>query len=181
MIITKPEYEQNKHFFLDIILKGGIFIFPSDTIYGIGCLASNTKAIKKIRELKNRPEQPFAIYAPSKKWIKENTKLQDKYLKLLPGKYTFITKPKKLTFSKQVIPKTNSVGVRLPNHWISNLVKDLKQPIVATSVNQNKKPPMTSLTNMDNRFNKVDFIIKEGTLNRKPSAVIDATTGKRLR
>jgi L-threonylcarbamoyladenylate synthase len=180
MIITKAKYEENKHFYLDLILKGATFIFPSDTIYGIGCLASNSKAIKKIRKWKQRPTQPFQIYAPSKIWIKENTKLQKKYLDLLPGKYTFITTRKKRDFAKEVNYTKDELGVRMPNHWISDIVRNLKVPIAATSVNVHGEKPMTALKDLNPLF-KVDFIIKEGTLNNSPSTMIDARTGECLR
>ena len=72
-----------------------IFIYPTDTIYGIGCNAEESKLVEKIREIKNRDKKPFSIIAPSIKWILENCETTEKEIsKYLPGPYTLILKKK---------------------------------------------------------------------------------------
>ena len=95
--LTKKEFLQNQNFYLKQIQKGKIFIYPTDTIYGIGCITSNKKSVAKIRKIKQRNTKPFSIIIPNKKWIKENciTKpTHQEYINKLPGKYTFIFKLK---------------------------------------------------------------------------------------
>ncbi|MCA9460458.1 MAG: Sua5/YciO/YrdC/YwlC family protein, partial [Nanoarchaeota archaeon] len=92
-VITKDEILQNLDFYLNEIKLGKIFIYPTDTIYGIGCSALVSKSISLIKKIKKRDEKAFSVIAPSKKWINENCNVLDvhkKYLEKLPGKYTFI-------------------------------------------------------------------------------------------
>lgn len=178
MIISKQEFLKNKKLYLNKIKRGSIFIYPTDTIYGIGCISTNKKSIKKIKKLKQRTIKPFSIIIPSKKWIIKNCKLNKnskRYIKKLPGKYTLILELK----NKKLSPNKNlkTIGVRIPKHWISTIVKELDQPIITTSVNTTNKPYMTSLKNLEkNISSKVDFIIYQGHLNNKPSKIINLTT-----
>ena len=183
MIISKKEFFKNKSLYIKKIEKGAVFIYPTDTIYGIGCISTNKKSIEKIRKIKQRTEKPFSIIAPSKKWIHENCKKNknlEKYLKKLPGKYTLILELK----NKKTSPNFNlkTIGVRIPKHWISKIVKEINQPIITTSVNISNEPHMTSLKDFDKTIKtKVDFIIYEGSLNNKPSKVIDLIANKIIR
>ena len=70
-IISKEVFVKNKDFYLKK-LKESIFIYPTDTIYGIGCDATNEILVKKIRDIKVRDDNPFSVIAPSKDWIKLN-------------------------------------------------------------------------------------------------------------
>jgi len=76
-VITKKEFLDNKEGHIKKIKAGSIFIYPTDTLYGIGCDAGNESIVKKIREVK-QTDQPFSVIAPSKDWIKQN-------LEYLPG------------------------------------------------------------------------------------------------
>ena len=69
-IVTKEEFLGSKAFYLKRISGGAVFIYPTDTIYGIGCDATNDAAVKRIREIKHRSENPFSVAVPSKNWIK---------------------------------------------------------------------------------------------------------------
>ncbi|GAG45638.1 unnamed protein product, partial [marine sediment metagenome] len=79
MIIKKKEIEIRK-------LRNSVFIYPTDTIYGIGCNALNSKLVKRIRRIKKRDNKPFSVIAPSKKWIYDNCEVDRKILKKLPGR-----------------------------------------------------------------------------------------------
>lgn len=80
-------------------LKKEIFIYPTDTIYGIGCDAENKTLVKKIREIKNRDNGSFSVIAPSINWILENCETDKKQIKkYLPGPYTLILKKKRRNF-----------------------------------------------------------------------------------
>ena len=74
-ILTKREVLMRKKELFRKIKEGAIFIYPTDTIYGIGCNAQDENAVLKIREIKNRPDTPLSVWVPSLKWIKENCEL----------------------------------------------------------------------------------------------------------
>ena len=181
-IYSKNDFIVNRPKIVSEIQKGAVFIYPTDTIYGIGCDATNDSAVKKIRELKGRDTKPFSIIAPSIDWIHDNCELSDKakgWLVRLPGPYTLILPLKNFN---AVCAHTNSgmktIGVRIPDHWIASLVTDAGKPVITTSVNLAGKTPSTKIEELE-QFN-VDFIIYEGEKKGKPSMVIDLTKGEKI-
>lgn len=182
-ILTKAELQTRFAEIAERISKGAVFIYPTDTIYGIGCNALDKTAVDKIRTIKDRPTNPFSVIAPSKKWITENciiTKEAKEWLNKLPGPYTLILKLKnKNAIVKSVNQGEDTIGVRIPAHWISGVVQELGFPIVTTSANRAGRPFMTSLEDLDPAIEEgVDFIIDEGEKNGKPSKIIDLVEGK---
>ncbi len=181
-VLTKAELQVRFDEIAERIKKGAIFIHPTDTIYGLSCNAQNEKAVAKIRQLKQRQGNPFSVWAPSIEWIKKNcviNKLGEEWLKKLPGPYTLILKLKnKSTIAKGVNLGQETLGVRIPEHWFSKVVNKLGFPIVTTSANQQGKPFMTILENLDPEIEVgVEFIIYEGEKSGHPSKIIDLVKG----
>jgi tRNA threonylcarbamoyl adenosine modification protein (Sua5/YciO/YrdC/YwlC family) len=155
---------------------GKIAIYPTDTIYGIGCNALFDESVKKIREIKKRPTTPFSVIAPYREWIPENCTVDEKYLDKLPGPFTFLCKTKGKIVSEHVNPGLGTLGVRLPDNWFSTLIAEMDIPFVTTSVNKAGERYMTSLEDIDHDIvNQVDFIIYDGPKNERPSTIIDFT------
>ena len=172
-ILIKEELGKRYEEIIERIKSGVVFIHPTDTIYGISCDATNKRAVKKVRLIKQRPSAPFSIWAPSKKWIKDNCIVDEKWLKYLPGPYTLIVKLKEKVIADN-ITNTEYVGVRIPDHWFSVVVKDLNHPIITTSANRTGEPFMISLETLDKDVEMgVDFMIYEGEKKGKPSTIID--------
>lgn len=178
-ILTKEEFLLEKLRLFDEILNGAIFIYPTDTIYGIGCDAANENAVKKVREIKGRQSNPFSVIAPSTEWIIENCAVNEKqkeYLELLPGPYTLILKVKSHPVAKSVSQGLSTLGIRIPDHWISEAVRELGVPIITTSANKSGSDYMTSLEDLDESIkSKVNFIVYDGVKEGKPSKIIDLT------
>lgn len=182
-ILTKKELELRKEEFTKKILSGAVFIHPTDTIYGLGCNALDEKAVERIRKIKERTDNPFSVWAPSLKWIKDNCvvdKKAEEWLKKLPGPYTLVLKLKnKKAVAKAVIPNTDNLGVRIPEHWFSKVVESLNLPIVTTSVNKAGQAFMTRLEDLEAQIlGKVDFMIYEGEKQARPSKIIDLVKGE---
>jgi len=175
-IVTKEEFEQRFDEFMKRILDGQIFIYGTDTIYGIGCDATNSEAVAKIREIKSRHEGPFSVIAPSKGWIEANCGSSEE-LDKLPGPYTIIMKLRnKDCVADEVHPGRKTIGVRIPNHWFSAAIEEIGVPIITTSVNKKDEPFMTSIEDLDSEIEKhIDFMINEGTISGRPSTLIDLT------
>jgi tRNA threonylcarbamoyl adenosine modification protein (Sua5/YciO/YrdC/YwlC family) len=178
-IVSKNEFEVNLHNFIKRIVEGQIFVYGTDTIYGIGCDATNSSAVERIRTIKSRQTNPFSVIAPSKEWIVENCQ-QTSELNKLPGPYTLIVKLKnKECIAEQVNSGKDTLGVRIPNHWFSAVVQEIGLPIVTTSVNKTGEPFMTAIEELDPALSHlIDFAIDEGKINGKPSTIIDVTQTK---
>lgn len=157
--------------------KKSVFIYPTDTIYGIGCDATDGVLIEKIRDLKGRADMPFSVIAPNKEWIREVCEITseaEKWLDKLPGPYTLILrlkKPEEISYS--VNNGSNTLGVRIPDHWISNIVAELKIPIVTTSANRTGEDHMNDIDSLSPILKKgVDFVLYEGEVKGSPSTLV---------
>ena len=179
-IINQKEVFKHK----ESILKGAIFIYPTDTIYGIGCNALIKESVDKIRQIKERGNIPFSIIAPSKEWIYQNCTIDEQakeWIEKLPGPYTLILKSKNKHLSENVSPGLSTVGVRIPKHWISKFVNELGIPIITTSVIKHTKGNMTSLKDLDPDIKtSVELILYEGAIKGKPSTIIDLTNNAKI-
>ena len=183
-ILNFEEVSLEKQSIIDDITRGAVFIHPTDTIYGIGCNAQLSSAVKKVRKLKARASNPFSVIAPSLGWIHENcivTKDAEEWLEKLPGPYTLILKLKNSCVAKSVNLGLSTLGVRIPNHWIRKLVEEAEVPVVTTSVNRANEEYMTSLEDLDPSIKGgIDFMIYEGSKEGKPSRIIDLTKDVRV-
>lgn len=182
-IITKDEAQLRKDEIKQKIKNGEVFIYPTDTIYGIGCNALDSKAVKKIRELKGRPTTPFSVIAPSKKWIEDNYivhKRAGKWMNKLPGPLTLILKARNAGVAPEVAPGLDTIGIRIPDHWFSSFIEELGIPVVTTSANKVGKMFMTALEDLDQEIKEgVNFIIYEGEKKGKPSDIVHLDKEKR--
>ncbi len=161
-------------------LAGKILIYPTDTIYGIGCDATNDKLVRKIRELKKRENKPFSVIAPSKKWIYDNCVLTGEartWVKKLPGPYTLVLKMKKKCVSPEVAKE--KVGVRMPANEFTKKVKTFGKPFVTTSVNISGEPSLKNPNKLKPSIAKgVDHLVDAGTIRGKASRVVDLSSGE---
>lgn len=177
-VLTRTELQIRIKEILERIAYGEIFIYPTDTIYGLGCNALNQKAVQKIRQLKaGRPTAPFSILVPTLEWVKKNgiiNKKTEKWLSQLPGPLTIIINLKnKKAIAKNVAPGMDTVGIRYPDHWFSRVVELLGVPIVTTSANKSREQFMTSIENIDPDLQKaVSFVIYEGPKAGRPSKIV---------
>ena len=178
-ILNFEEFKLEKPAIIDAIIRGSVFIHPTDTIYGIGCNAELSNSVKKVRQLKARATNPFSVIAPSFEWIRENcvvTEDGEEWLGKLPGPYTLIFKLKNNCVAKETNIGLKTLGVRIPNHWIKNIAAEANVPVITTSVNRSKEDYMTSLEDLDSAIKGgIDFILYEGKKEGKPSKIVDLT------
>ena len=183
-IINYDELKMERPSIIEAITRGAVFIYPTDTIYGIGCNAELSNAVKKVRLLKSRASNPFSVIAPSLQWIHENcivTKEGEEWLGRLPGPYTLIFKLKSNCVAKEVNPMLKTLGIRIPNHWFSKVAAEAEIPVVTTSVNRSNEDYMTSLEDLDPSIKGgVDFMIYEGKKEGNPSKIVDLTRDVRV-
>lgn len=154
------------------IQAGKIFIYPTDTIYGLGCNALDEKAIKKIREIKHRENKPLSIIAPSINWIHQNLVVDVELEKYLPGPYTVLLKKKDPKFLRWV-SENDKIGVRIPKSKFCDKIRKIGVPFITTSVNLSGEKPANLISEISEEIiNAVDYVIDEGKLSGKPSTLI---------
>ncbi len=183
--LTKSEVFLWRDDILRRVLGGEVFIHPTDTIYGLGCNATDEKAVKRIRQLKERYETPFSIWVPGKEWVKQNCVMNEnveRWLKELPGPYTLVVKLRnRNAIARNVNPGNGTVGIRIPNHWFGAFVEQLGVPIITTSANRTGRMFMTSLEDLDLEVQKgVRFIVYEGEKSGNPSKIINLVEGEKV-
>lgn len=174
--ITLDELKLNKEEFAEKISDGQVFVYPTDTIYGIGCDATNETAVLKLRNIKRQHDRPLSIIVPSINWIKDNCIINaeaETWLKKLPGPYTLVLKLKSKNKIARSVNDTGSIGIRIPKHEISKFVNYFGYPIVTTSANITGKMFMTSIDDIDSEIkNKIDFFIDNGEIKGTPSTIV---------
>ncbi|MEN6331535.1 MAG: L-threonylcarbamoyladenylate synthase [Smithella sp.] len=163
---------------VDVLRNGGVIIYPTDTVYGLGCSLSNKKGIEKIYEIKRRDKKkPLSFICSDLKHISQYAKVTDYAYKtmkrLLPGSYTFILEASRLV-PKIILPKRPTTGIRVPDNNIClALVRELGQPIISTSVKTAEGEDMGNPYIIQEYWSKlVDFIIDGGNIIPEPSSVI---------
>jgi tRNA threonylcarbamoyl adenosine modification protein (Sua5/YciO/YrdC/YwlC family) len=163
---------------VDILIKGGIVVYPTDTIYGIGCDIFNKKAIEKIYQLKQRNKnKPFSFICSDLKNISHYAKVSNYAYKtmrrLLPGPYTFILEGSKLV-PKIMLTKRKTAGIRVPDHTIClELVKGLGNPIITTSATMPDGSIVNDASLIHDVFrNRIDLVIDGDIAPGQPSSVI---------
>ncbi len=176
-----PETPQNRFLnkAVEVLKKGGIIIYPTDTIYGIGCDIFNKEALKRIFNIKNDGKNKlFSFICSDLKDISNYAKVSDSAYKIinrhLPGPYTFIL-PAAKQVPKKLWSKRKTVGIRIPdNNLTLTLVKMLGNPIISTSVTNRKGEILYDPFEIKNIFNlQVDLMLASGILAGTPSSVID--------
>ena len=153
----------------NIIKKGGIVIFPTETVYGIGANGFDENAIKKVYEVKKRPlSNPISLLVNSIDMINEVAKdiTEEEYnliKRFFPGPLTIILK------KKDIIPdvltaNSDTVGIRMPANEIAlKLIEYAGVPIATPSANISGKPSGTDITDIMKDFEgKVDYVIDDG-------------------
>ncbi|MDO8785800.1 MAG: L-threonylcarbamoyladenylate synthase [Syntrophales bacterium] len=162
---------------VDILRDGGIIIYPTDTVYGLGCDLFNKKGIEKIYEIKKREKkQPLSFVCANLKDISRYAIVSDYAYKtmrrFLPGPYTFILEASRLV-PKIILPKRQTTGIRVPDNQICiDLVKELGHPIISTSVKSNGDI-LGDPYEIKEKFGPcVDMIIDGGLLVPEQSSVV---------
>lgn len=178
------EQELNK--VVQILSDGGIAIFPTETVYGIGANAYNEESVRRIYEVKNRPgEKPLSIMVSGideicKYAIIENDVERKIINSFMPGAITIILKKKQGLFD-YISSGKDTIGIRIPdNKIILEILNKLKLPIVAPSANISGMPSGVSLEDIKKDFDgKVNVCINGGKAKLgESSTIVQVINGK---
>lgn len=169
---------------VDVLKKGGLIIYPTDTVYGLGCDITNTKALQRIAQIKGvkLEKANFSFICKDlsnlSDYVKQINSSTFKLLKrALPGAYTFVLPGSKTL--PNAFKNKKTVGIRVPNNAIAiELVKLLGNPIVSTSIHDEDEV-LEYTTDPELIFEKwqsrVDLVIDAGYGDNHASTVIDLT------
>ena len=165
----------------NIDLKGKIIAFPTDTVFGVGCMVDDLEAIKKIYEMKNRDySKPLAILCPNKdinKYVLNISDLANELMeKYWPGALTIIFKKSSL-INDLVSSNLDTVGFRMPNSKIALSVLNHFGIMATTSVNISGSAALNTSEEIEKEFSSfIDYmLIEEESLSCNSSTVVDAS------
>lgn len=181
-----PENPQEKKIreAVDILRNGGVIIYPTDTIYGIGCDIHNTRAVERVCQIKGvKPDKVNLSFICSdlthiSDYAKIETPVYKVMKKALPGPFTFVLETSSRV-PKYAGTKKKTIGIRVPDNNIAlALVRELGNPILSTSI-RDEDEVIEYSTDPELIYEKyrnlVDAVVNGGYGNNVASTVIDAT------
>ena len=182
MILTlHPETPQVRHLerIAELLRRDGIIAYPTDTLYGVGCLASRKKAVDRVLQLKRRePKKPLSLLCADMEMLCRYTRHLDtptfRLLKqMLPGPYTVL-----LPSSREVpryLQSKQTVGLRIPDHPFPRaLVGLLGEPIITTSAVLPDQPVLNTAWEIEEDLgHALDLVVDCGQPLGVPSTVVD--------
>ncbi len=163
---------------VEILRAGGTVIYPTDTVYGIGCDLMNLRAIERIYQIKRREKsKPFSFICSDLTHISRYAKVTNwayrTMRRLLPGPYTFILEGSRLV-PKILLTKRKTAGIRVPaNEICLALVRELGNPIISTSAATEEGEILNDASLLHDLFGRqVDAVIDGGPAPGEPSSVV---------
>ena len=185
LLTVHPDNPNPRHLktIIECLLNGGVIIYPTDTIYGLGCDIFQHKAIERIARIKQvdpaKAQLSFVCYDLSdlSKYTKSiSTPLYRLLKTYLPGPYTFIL-PASKEVPKILHSKKNTIGLRIPDNLIARtIVEELGHPLLSASLPGDMVEEYTDPSFMYDRFHKlVDIVVDGGIGGMIPSTIIDCT------
>lgn len=166
---------------LSVLRSGGVILYPTDTIWGIGCDATDDQAVEKIFRIKNRPEKKsmIVLIASSRDILKYVAAPPPEIWDLIENTSTPLTIifPGGIGLAPRLIDEEGNVAIRVvQDEFCRHLIKRLRKPLVSTSANISGKPFPESFAQIDREIiDNVDYAVnfrREDTEKKKPSKII---------
>ncbi len=162
-----------------ILKQGGVVAYPTETFYGLGCDATNPKAVQKLFDLKGRDSKvpiPILIgeFSQLPLYVEEIPPSAEKLIhKFWPGPLTLIFRAKEI-FPEELLAKTGKIAIRISSHPIAQeLTKKFALPLTTTSANRSGQPAASTPEQVENYFkNEIDGILNGGELSASQSSTI---------
>ncbi|MBS1531876.1 MAG: threonylcarbamoyl-AMP synthase [Bacteroidetes bacterium] len=166
---------------LKVVKEGGIILYPTDTIWGIGCDATNTDAVKKIFKLKQRDEAKSMIILLDtenklESYVREVPAIAYDLMEYAENPLTLVM-PGARNISPALISEDGSVGIRVAKHeFCQQLIQRLRKPLVSTSANISGKPSPQNFGQIDQEIiDEVDYVVDLEQHNmelKRPSTIM---------
>ena len=180
MLSVHPQSPQGRHIAraVEMLRDDGVVVYPTDTVYGLGCDITSKRGVERIVRVKGRdPKKPMSFVCADLTHISRYARVSNfayRILKrFLPGGYTFVLEASR-EVPKLLLTKQKTVGIRVPDHAVAlALVRELDHPILSTSANRTGGEPLNDPKEIQDVLGKeVDAILECGVLPRVPSTVV---------
>jgi L-threonylcarbamoyladenylate synthase len=175
------DYREDINAALKILREGGVIIYPTDTIWGLGCDATNQKAVEKIFAIKKREESKSLIilvngYQMLERYVESIPEAAASILDVADKPITIIY-PKGKNLAPSVLSAGGSVGIRIcSDDFCNELITRFRKPIVSTSANLSDMPSPRNFTEISEQIiSSADYVVKHRqweTETKTPSSVI---------
>ncbi len=175
---------------IKVIEENGVIVFPTDTVYGLICDATNQEAIQKLFQIKKRDlKKPIPVFIKDievAKQIAIISEKQERFLeKVWPGKVTVVLKAK-IDFPQGVLVEGKTIGLRVPNYAPLNALLDkINKSLSGTSANLAGEPSSLDINNIIAQFKnekfQPDLVVDAGILNSSQSSTVVDLIGKELK
>lgn len=159
---------------LKALKEDQVFIYPTDTLYGIGANALSFSALEKIYQIKERPtHMPMSMMVSDVTMLHEyafvSSKIDELVEKFLPGALTLILPAKNNDLPKRLFSVEGYLGFRIPDHvFCRRIGKDFHFPIITTSVNVSGQPALNNMRDIEDTFSeKIDLMIYDRELDKQ--------------
>ncbi|MBX3249865.1 MAG: threonylcarbamoyl-AMP synthase [Myxococcales bacterium] len=178
---THPEKRKIRQA-VEVLRRGGVIVYPTDTVYALGCDITQKKAVDRVYQLKRLDKgKPLAFVCPDLGDIARYAIVDDRAYRLmrrlLPGPYTFILDATR-EVPRTLMMKRKTVGIRVPHHEVAlELVRELGNPIVSTSATWEGEQ-LNDPDDLALRYKQADLILDAGWGGLDPSTVVDLTDGE---
>jgi L-threonylcarbamoyladenylate synthase len=166
---------------LEVLRKGGVILYPTDTVWGLGCDARNKEAVNKLFKIKERAEYKSVVVLVSdetmiNRYVKEVPEIAWELMESAEEPLTIVY-PDGRMLAENIIAADGSVGIRLVNdEFCKNLIHKFGKPITSTSANISGENAPSSFSDIKlDILNRVDYIVnlrQKETMNAKPSTII---------
>jgi tRNA threonylcarbamoyl adenosine modification protein (Sua5/YciO/YrdC/YwlC family) len=153
---------------ISALRSGAVMLYPTDTVYAIGCDLNSKSAVQKVRQIKqNSNDKPLTFLCPSLSNIAQYAEVSDVAYRLMksliPGAYTFILPATKLVPKLVMSPKRKTTGIRVPDSIIcSALLTALGNPVISTSAHTDQDSHLAQTELFDHFDKLVDIIVDNG-------------------
>jgi len=179
---TTPRYQADDlRQALNVLKQGGVILYPTDTVWGLGCDATNEKAVQRLYEIKQRQDSKAMLCLLDNagkltQWIKEVPNIAYDLIELTDKPLTIIY-PDALGVAPNLIADDGSLGIRITKELFSNaLCRELRKPLVSTSANISGQPTAQNYSQISPEIrNAVDYVVRYRRTDNKhyaPSSII---------
>ncbi len=169
---------------VEILNKGGVIAYPTDSSYALGCIIGNKEAQSRIRSIRGVDEtHHFTLVCRNLAELATYAQVDNVQFRLLkantPGKYTFVLKATREVPRRLQHPKRSTLGLRVPEHAVTQaLLTELNQPLLSMTLSlKDDSEPLNEAWSIRERLeHQLDLVIDAGSCSAIPTTVIDLTT-----